>query len=70
MKKAVATICLVGSTLALAACGSTGETNVETAVPYTMDRTASYEHGASVAATPVQADAAQADTMFHKSQTK
>lgn len=41
MKKLVATLCIAGTTLALAACDSTGTGNVETAVPYTSERTAS-----------------------------
>lgn len=44
MKRTVATICLIGSTLALAACASSesGE-NKELATPYAMERTASHE---------------------------
>lgn len=67
MKKAIATFCLVGSTLALAACDTTGTGDVETAVPYTMERTASYEHKAP---TPAPAPVAPAEKVFHKAQMK
>jgi hypothetical protein len=40
MKKLVAILCIAGSTLALSACDSTGQGNVETAAPYASSRTA------------------------------
>lgn len=67
MKKALATLCLVGSTMALAAC-ETGTGNIETAPPYTMERTASHEKAAPVMAAPVAEPTG--DAVFHKSQTK
>ncbi len=45
MKKAVATFCLIGSTLALAAC-DTGPGYIDTDPPYAMDRTATHEQPA------------------------
>lgn len=62
MKKAIATICLVGSTLALAACDTTGTGDVQTDAPYAMERTASTEQVAP-AVTP-------AEEVFHKAQVK
>lgn len=67
MKRTVATICLIGSTLALAACASseTAE-NKELATPYTMERTASHEGSdAGVAET-----AQPAEKVFQKANTK
>lgn len=40
MKKLVATVCIIGSTLTLAACSGDGQGNVETQVPYAQERTA------------------------------
>lgn len=68
MKKAIATFCLVGSTIALAACDTTGTGDVETAVPYTMERTASHEKDAPVVATPTRV--APAEKVFQRAQTK
>ena len=48
MKKLALTLSVVGIAFGLSACGATGMGNVETAVPYTTDRTAS--HGKTVAA--------------------
>ncbi|MCD8526024.1 MAG: hypothetical protein LRY62_02345 [Alphaproteobacteria bacterium] len=39
MKKFVATLCILGSALSLAACAS-GDGNVETQAPYAQERTA------------------------------
>ncbi len=41
MKKIIATVCLLGSALALSACESTGSGYVDTQPPYTQERTAS-----------------------------
>ena len=60
MKKLAATLCIVGTALTLAACDTAGSGNVETAVPYTTDRTASGE--------PAQAP--RSEQVFRQMQTK
>lgn len=60
MKKLVATLCLVGTALALSACESTGEGYVDTQPPYASERTAG---GAKA---PVQS----AEPVFEKRVTK
>ncbi len=60
MKKLVATLCLLGATVALSACDSTGEGYVDTQPPYANERTA----GATKA--PVQS----AEPVFEKRVTK
>ncbi len=42
MKKVIATVCIIGSALSLAACASDGSTtgNRDTAAPYAQERTA------------------------------
>jgi len=67
MKKAVATFCLIGSTLALAACDTSGMGYIDTDPPYAMERTATHEHPAP-AMVPVQP--APADPIFHDAQMK
>lgn len=62
MKALIATVCLLGSTLALAACDSTGQGYVDTQPPYASERTA----GATPAAAPV----ASAEPVFEKKVTK
>ncbi len=68
MKNTIATLCLVGSTLALSACVSSG--NINTAPPYSQDRTAT--HGSevtnSVKATPTRV--APATQVFRRAQSK
>ncbi len=71
MKKVVATLCLVGSTVALAACDTTGTSgNVDTQPPYELERTASHDKSAPapVAATPTKV--APAEKVFQRAQTK
>ena len=68
MKKAIATFCLIGSTLALSACDTTSTGNAETAVPYTTERTASSMQKTTPAATPQTMT--PAEPMFKKAQTK
>ncbi len=68
MKKALATFCLIGSTLAVSACDTTGEGNVETQPPYALERTASHEQAAPVVATPTRV--APAEKVFQRAQTK
>lgn len=60
MKKLVATLCLLGTTVALSACDSTGEGYVDTQPPYANERTASGEKA------PVQS----AEPVFEKKVTK
>lgn len=57
MKKFVATLCILGSALSLAACGST-EGNVETQAPYAQERTAG------------EGKAAQMEHTYNKAQQK
>ena len=72
MKKTVATFCLLGATLALSACNSTTVTgDVDTAPPYAMERTATYNGEMSAGtsmATPSRI--APAEKVFHRAQTK
>ena len=68
MKKTIATLCLVGSTLALSACNTTGNGYVDTAPPYSQGRTAQHEEGmmpsgSSHAVVP-------AERVFQRAQTK
>ncbi len=42
MKKIIAAACLLGSSVALSACGNTGMGYVDTQPPYTEERTAGY----------------------------
>lgn len=60
MNKAFATICLIASTMALSACGTTDHSSAS----YAKDTTASYQGDA--AATPV----APAEQVFNKAQMK
>lgn len=62
MKALLATVCLLGSTLALAACDTTGQGYVDTQPPYSSERTA----GGAQAAAPV----ASAEPVFEKKVTK
>ncbi|HNQ91498.1 MAG TPA: hypothetical protein PKI93_01040 [Alphaproteobacteria bacterium] len=62
MKALLATVCLLGSTLALAACDTTGQGYVDTQPPYASERTA----GGQTAAAPV----ASAEPVFEKKVTK
>ncbi|PCJ98174.1 MAG: hypothetical protein COA45_08470 [Zetaproteobacteria bacterium] len=66
MKKTIATLCLVGSTLALSACDTTGTGYVDTAPPY--NRTAQYESEMPMAATPTAV--VPAERVFQRAQTK
>ncbi len=58
MKKFIATVCLLGSALALSACESTGTGYVDTQPPYTQERTA------SSAPAPVAAPVRTAEPVF------
>ncbi len=66
MKKAISAFCLVGATLSLAACDTTGMGNVDTAPPYAMERTAETKETPAPAPTPV----APAERVFQRAQTK
>ena len=56
MKKVIALACLIGSTVALSACGSTGTGYVDTQPPYSDERTASHTvESAPAAPAPVRA---------------
>ncbi|MGH1404785.1 MAG: hypothetical protein ACRBDL_11130 [Alphaproteobacteria bacterium] len=71
MKKALATLCLIGSTFALSACDTTQMGYVDTAPPYAQGRTAIHdaeEVAAPVVATPTRV--APAERVFQRAQTK
>jgi len=71
MKKSIATFCLLGSTLALSACNFATTGDVNTAPPYSMERTATYGEittPAPIAATPTRV--APAEKVFRRAQTK
>lgn len=53
MKKLVATLCLLGATVALTACDSTGEGYVDTQPPYASERTAGQTNAPVQSAEPV-----------------
>ena len=60
MKKLAATLCIVGTVLALSACETTGKGDTsENAAPYASERTAGYNH-----------DAAPAERTFKQKQMK
>ena len=64
MKKLLATVCIIGSTLALTACDTTGSGYVDTQPPYAQERT--------VGAAPVVAPepTKSAEPVFEKKVTK
>ena len=62
MKKLLASVCLLGSVVALSACDSTGDGYVDTQPPYATERTA----GATQQAAPVQS----AEPVFERKVTK
>ncbi|OFW87126.1 MAG: hypothetical protein A3J37_08355 [Alphaproteobacteria bacterium RIFCSPHIGHO2_12_FULL_45_9] len=63
MKKLLATACIIGSTLALTACDTTGSGYVDTQPPYAQERTVG---SAPVAPAPVKS----AEPVFEKKVTK
>ena len=65
MKKFIATLCIVGSTIALGACANNGSGFNDTEPPYTQERTAS---GPQKAAAPVRYT--PAERTFTKAQSK
>lgn len=64
MKKLLAAVCVLGSTLALTACDSTGSGYVDTQPPYAQERTV----GTGPVATPEPAKSAE--PVFEKRVTK
>jgi hypothetical protein len=64
MKKLIAAVCVLGSTLALTACDTSGEGYADTQPPYAAERTA----GDSPAVTP--APVKSAEPVFEKKVTK
>ena len=66
MKKLIAAVCVLGSTLALTACDSTGTGYVDTQPPYANERTA----GEAPAAAAVAAPVTSAEPVFEKKVTK
>lgn len=67
MKKAISAFCLVGATMALAACDTTGTGHVDTAPPYALERTATPQAEAPVV-TPTRVQ--PAEQVFQRAQTK
>ena len=65
MKKLIASLCLLGSVVALSACDSSGDGYVDTQPPYSTERTAGATQAAAPAA-PVQS----AEPVFEKKVTK
>jgi hypothetical protein len=63
MKKLLATVCVLGSTLALTACDSTGSGYVDTQPPYATERTVG-------AVTPAMEAPASAEPVMEKRVTK
>jgi hypothetical protein len=61
MKKLLATLMIAGTAVTLAACDTTGTGNVETAAPYSTERTASSDNAAP---------APQAERVFRSTQSK
>lgn len=68
MKKAISAFCLVGATLSLAACDTTGMGDVDTAPPYAMERTATTTPKPVPVAAPTPV--APAEKVFQRAQTK
>ncbi len=67
MKKVIAAVCVLGSTLALTACDSTQPTGyVDTQPPYSAERTA----GTAPVVTPAPEKAKSAEPVFEKKVTK
>ncbi len=66
MKKLLATACILGSTLALTACDTTGSGYVDTQPPYAQERTV----GDVTAPAPVAAPVKSAEPVFEKKVTK
>jgi hypothetical protein len=64
MKKLAAVLCIAGSTLALAACDTTGTGDIDTEPPYATERTAGYD------SEPAPAPAPQPERVFKAAQTK
>ncbi len=69
MRKTVATFCLIGATFSLSACNFATKGDVDTAPPYSIERTAKYssETSGSVA-TPTRV--APAEKVFRRAQNK
>jgi len=65
MKKLLATACIIGSTLALTACDTTGSGYVDTQPPYAQERTVG-----AVTPTPAPAPVKSAEPVFEKKVTK
>ena len=69
MKKIAATLCILGSVVALSACSTTGtSSDDQTAVPYTDSRTAGGETMKPMA--PKKMEPAPAEKVFHKAMSK
>jgi len=66
MKKLLATVCIIGSTLALTACDTTGSGYVDTQPPYAQERTV----GTGPVAAPAAEPAKSAEPVFEKKVTK
>lgn len=79
MKKALATLCLVGGAFSLTACDTTGMGHQDLEPPYAQERTATYDNGAAPVAssqtyaTPKRSTPSRvtpAEPVFQRAQTK
>ncbi|MEZ5918621.1 MAG: hypothetical protein R3D66_01430 [Alphaproteobacteria bacterium] len=69
MKKLAATVCILGTAMALSACETNGGMgNVDTAPPYASERTAGWSQDAAPA--PVRQAPAQEERVFRQVQSK
>lgn len=69
MNKFATMLCIAGTALALSACESSQMGNVETDVPYTQNRTATYTSTAT-AQQPVQSEPVRTERVFKRVQAK
>ncbi len=69
MKKLLAAVCVLGSTLALTACDTTGSGYVDTQPPYAQERTVGTGPVAAAPA-PAAAPVKSAEPVFEKKVTK
>ena len=69
MKKLLATVCILASTLALTACDSTGSGYVDTQPPYASERTVGAAPAVAAAAPAMEAPAS-AEPVMEKRVTK
>lgn len=66
MKKLIASVCLLGSVVALSACDKSGDGYVDTQPPYATERTA----GATTTTTTTNQQVQSAEPVFERKNTK